>query len=368
MGKLGIRVLTLLVVVFCVAQAAWAQPVPIRIGSIADSRFGTGWTLDGSEMANTRAKLLNSSNFGASGTVPRSIVITDTGAAEGSVNAALLSTIDVFFIGYLNDSSINAFTPSEIAAFQAWVNAGGTMIITCDSPTQLRRCAPVRSPGDQRKPASTHRADISRDGRANLQRTLLHGPASTWKEPRAHSPRATGRPFLLTPRRAPLRAGVCFSGLATAESFMDDVDLLANGASDGAAITTPNDQFVGNVFAFGAACSGTGLCLGNSRFWVTADWATTTSSGHGTAVPLTPDTGYFWFFGSSNVEMVVKALDGCGITGHKWVFAGGLTNVHVTMTVTDLQTGASKAVKTYINPQGTAFQPIQDTGAFATCP
>jgi hypothetical protein len=43
------------------------------------------------------------------------------------------------------------------------------------------------------------------------------------------------------------------------------------------------------------------------------------------------------------------------------VFAGGLTNVDTTITVTDTQTGA---VKTYRNPANTAFQPIQDTAAF----
>ena len=44
---------------------------------------------------------------------------------------------------------------------------------------------------------------------------------------------------------------------------------------------------------------------------------------------------------------------------------GGLTNTRVRITVTDTRTGASKQ---YNNPQGTAFQPIQDTGAFASCP
>jgi hypothetical protein len=39
--------------------------------------------------------------------------------------------------------------------------------------------------------------------------------------------------------------------------------------------------------------------------------------------------------------------------------------VKVHLTVTDTRTGA---VKTYDNPQGTAFRPIQDSGAFATCP
>ena len=47
------------------------------------------------------------------------------------------------------------------------------------------------------------------------------------------------------------------------------------------------------------------------------------------------------------------------------VFASGLTNVRVLFTVADL---SNDAVKTYINPLNRPFQPIQDTGAFATCP
>jgi hypothetical protein len=35
------------------------------------------------------------------------------------------------------------------------------------------------------------------------------------------------------------------------------------------------------------------------------------------------------------------------------------------MTVTDTLTGLARS---YTNPQGTPFQPIQDTGVFATCP
>ena len=80
---------------------------------------------------------------------------------------------------------------------------------------------------------------------------------------------------------------------------------------------------------------------------------------------MTSDTGYLWFFSSANVEVVIKVIDGCGLNGHYWVFAGGLTNVAATITVTDMQTGA---VKTYTNPQNTAFLPIQDTSAFDICP
>jgi hypothetical protein len=119
--------------------------------------------------------------------------------------------------------------------------------------------------------------------------------------------------------------------------------------------------------ATGAACTAnaTTLCLNNSRFKVQVQWtAGDGSAGSGQAVPLTGDTGYFWFFSSNNVEMVLKAVDGCAYNSSFWVFAGGLTNVNVVTTVTDTQTGV---VRSYVNPQGVAFQPLQDTSAFA-CP
>jgi streptogramin lyase len=113
------------------------------------------------------------------------------------------------------------------------------------------------------------------------------------------------------------------------------------------------------------ALSPTSLCLNNGRFKAEATWTTSDGkSGAGQAVSLTPDAGYFWFFSSSNIELVVKALSGCSFNNHYWVFASGLTNVNVVLTVTDTLTGA---VATYNNPQGIAFQPIQDTRAFA-CP
>lgn len=80
---------------------------------------------------------------------------------------------------------------------------------------------------------------------------------------------------------------------------------------------------------------------------------------------VTSDTGYLWFFAPTNVEAVVKVLDGCGTNHRFWVFAGGLTNVEVELTVTDTRNGKAQH---YGNPQGTPFAPIQDTSAFATCP
>lgn len=108
----------------------------------------------------------------------------------------------------------------------------------------------------------------------------------------------------------------------------------------------------------------TTLCLNGGRFKVQAGWKNGNDTGQGRAVALTRDTGYFWFFDPSNVELVTKVLTGCGANQRFWVFAGGLTDLETALTVTDTVTGV---VKTYRNPQSTAFRPIQDTGAFDTC-
>src|SRR5689334_10892813 len=109
------------------------------------------------------------------------------------------------------------------------------------------------------------------------------------------------------------------------------------------------------------------LCLKNNRFKVTAKWRTPTGgSGNARAVPLTADTGYFWFFQPSNIEFALKVVDGCAAAnGRYWVFAGGLTNLQVDITVEDT---VKKKKKTYRNPQSTPFRPIQDVNAFAGCP
>jgi len=119
--------------------------------------------------------------------------------------------------------------------------------------------------------------------------------------------------------------------------------------------------------ALSSACAGdTALCLQGGRFKVTAEWETPGGqSGTGKAHQLTDETGYFWFFAESNVEVVVKVLDACGAFDRFWVFAAGLTDVGVELRVEDTATGA---VRTYPHPAGKPFQPLQDTNAFETCP
>ncbi len=111
----------------------------------------------------------------------------------------------------------------------------------------------------------------------------------------------------------------------------------------------------------GGLCStGQALCLVDGRFQAHVAWRSGSLSGTAEAVAITRSSGAFWFFDPTNLELVVKVLDGRSANGKWWVFYGALSNVEYTIKVTDTVTGA---VKTYFNPQG-QLASFADTGAF----
>ncbi|MCH9649675.1 MAG: hypothetical protein K0U98_15660 [Deltaproteobacteria bacterium] len=132
-------------------------------------------------------------------------------------------------------------------------------------------------------------------------------------------------------------------------------------ASDAPQPLIVDGQIPQETLGEGCTPAATRLCLNQGRFAVEATW--TDFSGHsgtGKAVTLTEDTGYFWFFRDTNIETVLKVLDGRSSTGAFWVFYGSLSNVDFDLTVTDTQTGA---VRTYQN-RNRQFASVADTEAF----
>jgi len=238
------------VIALCAAVSAFGQT--IRIGSVAASRFPTNWTLDGTQMTNTRAKLLNLANFGPGGTVTRNVLITDTASTVGSVTTALLSGFDAFFIGYLPDASANAFTPAEISAMQAYVNSGGTMIVTCDDSSYDAVCAAFGHPATAGSPGINPVVPTP-TGSATA---LFNGPFGVVT---SINEAGTQGAFTITTGANVLAVDstpgtplpiVLVQNFGTGRViFLSDVDLIANAASAGATITTQNDQFLGNLFA-----------------------------------------------------------------------------------------------------------------------
>lgn len=334
----------------------------LEVGSLASSRVGTAWTLDGANMEAARAKLENPSNFGLAGTVPEAIDVTDVAA---TLTAGVLAPFDAFFIGYTADGLLSA---GELNALRNWVIGGGVAIVTCD--------------------------DLGHDEVCNFFGRTLGGPATS---PATPTPGFEAHPFFAGPfgiaSSITLFSNISFlatlgpAGVVAVDAgarpviaveglgagfvvYLGDVDMISDFTlTPGAAINPAqdNDVFLGNLFAavVAVSCPAGALCLQGGRFEVRATWETTTDTGVGHPVALTSDSGYFWFFDDANIEVVVKVLAACPVNSRYWVFAAGLTNVAVELEVTDTLTGAKR---TYFNPLNTPFQPIQDTNAFATCP
>lgn len=102
-------------------------------------------------------------------------------------------------------------------------------------------------------------------------------------------------------------------------------------------------SLVGAAPAFeGPACTADEqtVCLGQGRFSVRVDWAVdapSPESGAGIALPdlATDDTGFFWFFDESNVELAVKILDARVINQRFWFYWGALSDVEYQIHVYD---------------------------------
>jgi hypothetical protein len=169
------------------------------------------------------------------------------------------------------------------------------------------------------------------------------------------------------PALAPTTTPAVATANAWTSSGTTFTNTFAGSAQFSASVYMPSgDGFVGNfddtyLITNGCVPGAETLCLQNARFRVTATFDTGAGASPAQTVPI-GDSGYLWFFSADNIEAFVKLIDGCNLNGELWFFAAGLTNVNVAITVTDTETGA---VKTYTNPAGTPFQPIQDTSAFS---
>jgi hypothetical protein len=104
-----------------------------------------------------------------------------------------------------------------------------------------------------------------------------------------------------------------------------------------------------------AGASATEACLHGDRFRVAVEWRDPKTGLRHAAAALAArgpedDTGLFWFFDRENLELAVKVLDGRGVNGRFWVYAGALSDVEYWTRVTDTSTGG---VREYHNPPGT---------------
>lgn len=104
------------------------------------------------------------------------------------------------------------------------------------------------------------------------------------------------------------------------------------------------------------------LCLLDDRVEVKARFQNQHdggTSGDAHAMPLTDETGAFWFFNDENYEIMVKAIDGRELNDAVWIFFGSLSDVEFWMDTRDTETGFTKS---YYNPPGHVFG-VTDTAA-----
>jgi len=135
-----------------------------------------------------------------------------------------------------------------------------------------------------------------------------------------------------------------------------------NGSTNGTA------GYLVSPVALGCGSSTTSqLCLAGNRFAVTVKWIDHDGNrGNGSVVVAGPDSGVFWFFGSSNWELMVKVLNACPAPFNRyWAFSAATTDVHYQLIVTDFKSGQTKR---YFNYDGNNAPAVNDTDAFATCP
>jgi hypothetical protein len=115
------------------------------------------------------------------------------------------------------------------------------------------------------------------------------------------------------------------------------------------------------------------ICLGGGRFQVEVKWlGFDDNTGIGRQVVISDggparsnDSGLFASFEPNNWEMLVKVLDGCDINDHFWVFKAATTDLGVTLSVTDTESGNKRS---WSNTLGTPAVPFGRTSVFPCNP
>jgi hypothetical protein len=106
----------------------------------------------------------------------------------------------------------------------------------------------------------------------------------------------------------------------------------------------------------------TTVCLGaGGRFKVRGTWSRYGAGGVIGLAALSRDSAVGDFGNRDNKELLVKVLDGRALGGHFWVFLNAASDVAMTVTVTDVESGEEKSyVKSAVGPTCA----VTDTAAF----
>jgi len=237
--------------------------------------------------------------------------------------------------------------------------------------------APTGSPGNLRFKNSTYNAT---EGAASAQ-LMVERVGGTTGEVSAHYATADGSALAGSDYMA--ASGTVTFGAGDGANKTIDVPLLDDGVEEpletftvalsaptgGAGLGNPSQAMVSITDDdFPTVCipDETTLCLNQGRFRVRVQWTDFEgATGPGSALPYTADSGFFYFFGPDNLEILIKVLNACSPFERYWVYYAAASNVEYSIEVIDTQRGAAKV---YTNEAGVYAPATGDTDAFATCP
>lgn len=121
-------------------------------------------------------------------------------------------------------------------------------------------------------------------------------------------------------------------------------------------VLPPCDSTLLAVVRFEVELSEQVLVLRNGDIVISARWTGGPAAGQSLrAVTQAKESGYFWSFGSGNVELTAKVLDGSSVNGRLWTFLAPMTTLGLEATVYDVRNGClipSCPKKTYQIPPG----------------
>ena len=119
------------------------------------------------------------------------------------------------------------------------------------------------------------------------------------------------------------------------------------------------------------------LCL-QTRFQITTKWRTnptpgTPTDGDGHVVVAGSNSGIFWFFSSDNWEVMVKAINGCALNNHYWIYSAATTDQFYRMEVFDYKGLKNKIYFNYPerrrprSPTAARSRPVRRLPAAGVC-
>lgn len=114
------------------------------------------------------------------------------------------------------------------------------------------------------------------------------------------------------------------------------------------------------VIAAKVSCvpSATRACVQGGRFGIEVFIFSTNS--YAQVFTSSSESAVFWFFSSTNWEVVAKVLNGCSINNNYWVFAAGATSQGYQVNFIDFATGRNNGYS--------GFCPLADTGQIVGFP